>query len=73
MEKYYHENCEGEVTGINSDTEIPTCLKCGQSGEAQVKTRLDGTKFIFFCTQKEIEAMHKIDSVLDDWHEQGLF
>jgi hypothetical protein len=73
METYYHENCEGEVTGINSDTEIPTCLRCGQSGEAQVESRLDGTRFVFFRTQKEIEAMHKIDLALDDWHKQGVF
>jgi hypothetical protein len=72
MDKYYHERCEGEVTGINSDTQTPTCLKCGQSGEAQVKSRLDGTKFVFF-TSEEIEARQKVDSALDDWHKQGIF
>lgn len=73
MDKYYHESCEGEVTGINSDTQTPTCLKCGQSGEAQVKSRLDGTKFVFFCTPEEIEAMQKVDLTLDDWHKRGIF
>ena len=72
MSKYYHENCEGEVTGVNSDTELPSCAKCGQSGEAWVKSRLDGALFVFFRTEKENEDMDKIDETLDDWHKRGL-
>jgi hypothetical protein len=72
MSKYYHENCEGEVTGVNSDTELPSCTKCGRSGEAWVKSRLDGTLFVFFRTEKENEDMDKIDETLDDWHKRGL-
>ncbi len=72
MNKYYHENCEGEVTGVNSETETPTCKRCGQSGEAWIKSRLDGTMFVFFRTPKETEQMHEIEENLDDWHKRGL-
>ena len=72
MNKYYHENCEGEVTGIDSETETPLCAKCGQSGEAWVKSRLDGTLFVFFRTADEIEHIHKIEQNLDDWQKRGL-
>ena len=72
MNKYYHENCEGEVTGVNSDTETPVCTRCGQSGEAWIKSRLDGTMFVFFRSPKEIEDRHEIDQNLDDWHKRGL-
>lgn len=72
MNKYYHENCRGEVTGINSDTELPTCAKCGQSGEVWIKSRLDGTLFVFFRTKKEIEHIHEIDKNMDDWRKRGL-
>ena len=72
MNKYYHENCEGEVTGVNSATETLVCTRCGQSGEAWIKSGLDGTLFVFFRTSEEIKHMHEIEQNLDDWHKRGL-
>ncbi len=72
MSTYYHENCNGEVAGVNSETQTPSCTKCGQSGEAEVKSRLDGTMFVFFRTQQEIHDMDGVVETLDDWEKRGL-
>lgn len=72
MNKYYHENCAGEVTGVNSATETPTCTKCGQRGEVWIKSRLDGSLFVFFRSAKEIKQFHEVEQNLNDWHKRGL-